>query len=155
MSKMKYILILLFVLNISAQQISVGIDVSNALYGSDVNVPSLDIQAKISDVTEHREIGLAFEYFKEIDYFSMSMYANKIIPINDFRLLAGVEVVQIIRGKLTSFAYGFNGETRYFFTNKIAIGLQYNYRRRTDLQLLYNDGRFVGSGFVNLIYKWK
>ncbi|MFZ2432521.1 MAG: hypothetical protein WAW57_15385 [Lutibacter sp.] len=152
---MKYILILLFVLNISAQQISVGIDVSNALYGSDVNVPSLDIQAKISDVTEHREIGLAFEYFKEIDYFSMSMYANKIIPINDFRLLAGVEVVQIIRGKLTSFAYGFNGETRYFFTNKIAIGLQYNYRRRTDLQLLYNDGRFVGSGFVNLIYKWK
>lgn len=146
--------ILLFAINLSAQQIALGFDVSNALYGSDVK-PSLDIQAKISDVTYHREIGLAFEYFKEIEYFSMSMYANKIIPINDFRLLAGVEVVQIIRGKFTTFAYGFNGETRYFFTDKMAIGLQYNYRRRTDLQLLYNDGRFVGSGFINLIYKWK
>ena len=149
------IIILLFVLNLSAQQVSVGLDISNAIQGSDVNVPGLDIQAKISDITDHREIGLAFEYFKEIDYFSMSMYVNKIIPINNFRLLAGVEIVQIIRGKFTSFAYGFNGESRYFFTDKMAIGLQYNYRRRTDLQLLYNDGRFVGSGFINLIYKWK
>jgi long-subunit fatty acid transport protein len=155
---MKSIIILSIILlfnTLTAQQIAIGFDVSNAIQGSEVNVPSLDIQAKISDITDHREIGLAFEYFKEIDYFSMSMYANKIIPINNFRLLAGVEVVQIIRGKFTSFAYGFNGETRYFFTDKMAIGLQYNYRRRTDLQLLYNDGRFVGSGFINLIYKWK
>ena len=148
-------IIYILVANLNAQQIAIGVDVSNAINGSDVNAPSLDIQAKISDITDHREIGLAFEYFKEIDYFSMSMYVNKIIPINNFRLLAGVEVVQIIRGKFTSFAYGFNGESRYFFTDKMAIGLQYNYRRRTDLQLLYNDGRFVGSGFVNLIYKWK
>jgi len=152
---MKHILILLFVLNISAQQVSVGLDISNAINGSDVNAPSLDIQAKISDVTEHREIGLQFEYFKEIDYFSYSVYGNYIVPINDFRLLAGVELVQIIRGKFTTFAYGFNGEIRYFVTDKIGVGYQYNVRRRTDLQLLYNDGRFVNSGFLNVIYKWK
>lgn len=147
--------LLLFTLNINAQQVAAGFDVSNALNGSDVNAPALDIQLKISDVTEHREIGLAFEYFDEIEYFSWGMYANKIVPIKDFRLVAGVEVIQIIRGKFTTFAYGFNGETRYFITDEIGVGLQYNYRRRTDLQLLYYDGRFVGSGFLNLIYKWK
>ena len=155
MKKAIAFIFILFFSGLTAQQVAVGFDVSNAIQGSDVNVPSLDIQAKISDVTDHREIGLQFEYFKEIDYFSMSMYVNKIVPINDFRLLAGVEVIQIIRGKFTTFAYGFNGEVRYFITDKIGIGLQYNYRRRTDLQLLYSDGRFVGSGFINLIYKWK
>ena len=54
---MKIILILLFVLNISAQQVAIGFDVSNAIQGSDVNVPALNIQAKISDITDHREIG--------------------------------------------------------------------------------------------------
>ena len=138
-----------------SQQVAIGFDVRNAIKGSDVNAPAFDIQAKISDVTKHREIGLQFEYFKEIDYFSYSVYGNYILPINDFRVLAGVEIVQIIRGKFTAYAYGFNGEIRYFITDKIGVGYQYNVRRRTDLQLLYNDGRFVNSGFLNLIYKWK
>jgi len=64
---MKKLLFILFPLFINAQQVAIGFDVSNAIQGSDVNVPALDIQAKISDVTTHREIGLAFEYFKEID----------------------------------------------------------------------------------------
>ena len=152
---MKKLIFILFPLFLNAQQVAIGFDVSNAIQGSDVNVPALDIQEKISDVTTHREIGLQVEYFKEIDYFSYSVYGNYILPINDFRILAGGELVQIIRGKYTSFAYGLNAETRYFFNDKMAIGMQYNYRRRTDLQLLYNDGRFIGSGFVNLIYKWK
>jgi hypothetical protein len=149
------LLFLLFFNSIISQQVAIGFDVSNAIQGSEVNAPALDIQAKISDVTTHREIGLQFEYFKEIDYFSYSIYGNYILPINNFRLLAGVELVQIIRGNSTVFAYGFNGEVRYFVTDKIGIGYQYNVRRRTDLQLLYNDGRFVNSGFLNLIYKWK
>ena len=149
------LLFLLFFNSIIAQQVAIGFDVSNAIQGSKVNAPALNIQAKISDITTHREIGLQFEYFKEIDYFSYSMYGNYILPINDFRLLAGVELVQIIRGKFTAYAYGFNGEIRYFITDKIGVGYQYNARRRTDLQLLYDDGRFVKSGFFNVIYKWK
>ena len=155
-TKIATTLILLFAINtIIAQQVAIGFDVRNAIKGSDVNAPAFDMQAKISDITTHREIGLQLEYFKEIDYFSYSMYGNYIVPINDFRLLVGVEIVQIIRGKFTTFAHGFNGEIRYFVTDKIGVGYQYNVRRRTDLQLLYSDGRFVNSGFLNLIYKWK
>ena len=151
---MKKLLLILFPLFLNAQMVSVGFDVSNALYESEVNKPSLDIQVKIADVTGNREIGLEFEYFKEIEYFSWGIFANKVIPINNFQLVGGVEVVQIVRGKFTAFAYGFNAETRYFITDKIGVSAQYNYRRRTDLELLYVDGRFVGSGFVNIIYKW-
>jgi len=151
----KLIIILLFPLILTAQQVAIGFDVRNALIGSDVNCPSLDVQLKISDITPHREIGLEFEYFKEIDYFSYGVYSNYLVNVNSFQLAFGGELIQIIRGKFTSFAYGFNGEIRYFITDKIGVSTQYNIRRRTDLQLLYNDGRFVNSGFVNLIYKWK
>jgi len=152
----KLTLIFLFISTLATSQVvSVGFDVSNALYGSNVNKPSLDIQAKIASITKNREIGLELEYFKEIEYFSWGLYINNTIKINNFEVVGGIEGIHIIRGNLSSFGYGFNGETRYWITDKIGISAQYNIRRRTDLQLLYYDGRFVKSGFLNLIYKWK
>jgi len=152
----KLTLIFLFISTLATSQVvSVGFDVSNALYGSNVNKPSLDIQAKIASITKNREIGLELEYFKEIEYFSWGLYINNTIKINNFEVVGGIEGIHIIRGNLSAFGYGFNGETRYWITDKIGISAQYNIRRRTDLQLLYYDGRFVKSGFLNLIYKWK
>jgi len=151
----RLLFILLFTLSTNAQIVSVGVDISNAIQGSNVNVPSLDIQAKIASITNNREVGFELEYFKEIDYFSYGVFFNHVIRLNKIELALGGEGLMIIRGDLGSLAYGFNGEIRYFFTDKIGISYQYNIRRRTDLQLLYYDGRFVKSGFVNLIYKWK
>ena len=151
----RLLFILLFTISTNAQIVSVGVDISNAIQGSNVNVPALDIKASIASITNNREIGFELEYFKEIEYFSYGIFANKVIPIKRISLVAGIELVQIIRGKFTSFGYGFNGEVRYYLTDKIGVGYQYNIRRRTDLQLLYYDGRFVKSGFINLIYKWK
>ena len=147
----KLILILLFPIWINAQQISVGFDVSNALYGSKVNKPSLDVQLKVYSVEKWGEIGLQVESFKEIDYFSWGVFANQSLHLEPFEFLVGVEGIQIIRNKIGILSYGFNGEIRYFWGN-IGLGLQYNYRYRADLEI-YDDGRFVKSGFINLIYK--
>ena len=149
------IFILLFTISINAQIVSVGVDISNAFNGSDVNSPSLNIQGKIASITNNREIGFELEYFKEIEYLSYGVFFNHVIRLNKLELALGGEGLMIIRGNLGSLAYGFNGEVRYFFTDKLGISYNYNIRRRTDLQLLYYDGRFVKSGFVNLIYKWK
>jgi len=147
--------IFLFAISLNAQIVSVGFDMQNALYGSNVNKPSLDIQIKVASVTNNREIGFEFENFSEIKYMSYGMYFNHVVRLKKVELAIGGEGLLIIRGDLGSLAYGFNGEVRYFFTDKIGISAQLNYRRRTDLQLLYYDGRFVESGFINLIYKWK
>lgn len=150
---MKYLFLILPIF-LNAQIVSVGFDVSNAIYGSDVNKPSLDAQIRFESIEKWGNIGIEFENFKEIDYFSWGMYANKQFALNKVDLLAGIEVIQIIRNKISFLSYGFNAETRYWIGN-IGISLQYNYRWRQDLKALYNDGRFVGSGFLNIIYKWQ
>jgi len=152
----RILLILLFPFLLTAQQVSLGFDVSNALYGSEVNKPSLDIQFKVTSIESWGEIGIQYEYFNEIKYFSWGMFANKQVNITDnIKLLAGVEAIQIIRGKVGFLSYGFNAETRYWITENIGISAQYNYRWREDLRQLYDDGRFVNSGFLNIIYKWE
>jgi hypothetical protein len=152
---MRYLLFLLFPLLLNAQIVSVGLDISNAIQGSDVNTPALNIQAKIGSITKNREIGFQAEMFNEIKYWSYGMYFNHVIRLNKFEIAIGGEGNMIIRKEIGVLSYGFNGEFRYFFSNKLGISYNYNIRRRTDLQLLYEDGRFVNSGFINLIYKWK
>ena len=105
----KLTLIFLFITTLATSQVvSVGFDVSNALYGSNVNKPSLDIQAKIASITKNREIGLELEYFKEIEYFSWGLYINNTIKINNFEVVGGIEGIHIIRGNLSAFGYGYN-----------------------------------------------
>ena len=153
---MKHLLIiLLFSLSINAQIVSVGFDLQNAIKGSNVNVPALDIKASIASITKNREIGLEGEYFKEINYAHFGMFVNKVIPINKFNFVIGVKGLMIFRDKFTVFAHSFNGEIRYFFTKKLAVGIQYDYTDRKDLEIAYNDRRYVGNGYFNLIYKWK
>ena len=149
---MRCIIAILFPLCLNAQIVSVGFDVSNVIQGSDVNKPSLDAQIRFESIEEWGNIGIEFENFKEIDYFSWGMYANKRFEINNIYLLGGIEGIQIIRNKISWLSYGFNAETRYWIGN-LALSLQYNYRWRQDLKHLYNDGRFVCSGFFNVIYK--
>lgn len=147
---------MLFVTSLGySQVVSAGFDISNAIQGSDVNVPSLDFQIKIASITGNREIGLQIEHFEEIKYSSFGMFVNKVIPLDKFQLVAGLEGLMIFRKDFVIVSYGFNGEIRYYFTDKIGISYQYNIRRRRDLQVMYLDGRFVNSGFINLIYKWK
>jgi len=55
---MKTLLFLFCFNSIIAQQVAIGFDFSNAIQGSDVNAPALNIQAKISDITTLILIGL-------------------------------------------------------------------------------------------------
>jgi len=164
---MKNLIILLLMYGLTSfsqtgNSISLGIDPSNALFGSDVNVPALDIQAKLTFREEYSEYGLFIESFTEIKYFNWGVYWHANIwnifsqhEIPDWQILGGFELSEIIKKEAHRsagyYTYAANLISRYNFGNYRKFGLesQLNFERRPEWD------KYVISVYINFIYHFK
>ena len=164
---MKKILLLLMLCGFTSfsqtgKSVSIGVDPQNLLFGSDVNKPSLDIQAKLTFREEYSEHGLFIESFPEIKYFNWGVYWNANIlnsfsqhEIPDWQILGGFELSEIIKKEKHRsagyYTYAANLIGRYNFGNYRKFGLetQLNYERRPKWE------KYVLSVYVNVIYHFK
>ena len=166
MKKLLIIIIALFV-NVTFAQHSItgGIDPANAFWKGSVNSRAVNFQIKYQYQFEgdndymDSELGLLYERFDKLNFEAFGMTFNKVLfpRIKNTSLAIGVENIIIHRWKGYLYkekdtdkgywAYGANAELRYNFAPHWGVGLQANYRRRTDI------GKFVYTTMLNLKYQ--
>lgn len=137
--------------------VAFGFDVRNAVIGSKPtnNKPELNYQFKLGAVSKNVEVAIFYEQFKRIDFQAYGVNVGYILPVaKKTDLYAGIETGSIIRYKTDNFLmYGFNGELRQHIGKNFIIGLQANYRYRSDIDQKNGENDFRFSAMANFIYE--
>jgi len=151
------LVLLLFTFIANAQFVGViGTDVANSVVGGTVNSKAFDFHAKIYYQPEQKErFGVFYERFDKLNFETFGwLYDRSFYPIDKLQMSIGGEWILIHRWKgylfkldgtdVIHWSYGANAETAYSLGNGWAIGLQFNYRNRADID------KWVGSTFLNI-----
>lgn len=135
--------------------VSIGLDPGNLIWGSDVNDPALDIQAKFGFREDLSEYGIFVESFKEIKYFNWGVFWHANIwssftqyKIPNWQILGGFEFSQIIRERTHASGGWWAGAANLIGRRNWdtwGIELQANYEWRPDIDDL------IYSTYLNLI----
>jgi hypothetical protein len=152
-------LILALLLSVSTyaqHQFSVGIDVKNAIVGSEPtnNESAADwtLQYKIRE--KHLEIGLSVETFKKINYFDYTVFAGYYTG-ETVVFYSNVGFGQIVRkSNIGTFNYEANLGIDYYFLDNFGASYELNFNRRMDLKYLYGVDKPILSNTIKLIYKF-
>ncbi|NER13043.1 hypothetical protein GWK08_06305 [Leptobacterium flavescens] len=144
---------------LSSQVVSLGLDPKNALFGSDVNDPDLNLLIRVFFQDRKFEATALFESFEAIGYQNWGLgFGRTIKPFKktDMEIAPGIEGGLIIKDHNFGFlSYGFNTDIRYYFNSFSGLSLLLNLERRTDLGVLYNDKKFIFSVYLNLMIRFK
>ncbi len=157
-------LILLFTTTVSFSQengafISTGFDMRNAIVGSNATSykPAIDVNISLHGIYNKFELSIFYENFNRITFQSYGFTAgsNTKTLITNLYACSSFEGGFIVRTGNSSYPFfGGNIELRYMLNEKLALGLLYNLRYRTDL-LIYNNDNLRASLFLNIFYKIK
>ena len=155
----KLILALLFTLGLGfilwGQQISLRIDGSNALFGSDVNPPGLNWKIGISDTfQEVFWFGMEYEAFNMLGYqqWVFGKFDYEIYLTEKIHVLPGIAVSQIYHEtsySMDAYSYMFNLEVDYRLNDWLKASVQLQHQRATDIEQKWRDSAYVG-----LKYYW-
>jgi hypothetical protein len=156
MRKLLLFLILNLTLSTYAQhQFSVGLDVKNAIVGSDPtdNEPATDLTIQYKVRQKHIEVGLSYERFNAIEYQDYTVFLGYCVGEKNV-FYTNIGFGQIVRkSNIGTLNYEINvGFDKYIYKN---IGLSYelNINRRMDLQFIYDVYQPTISNNIKLIYK--
>lgn len=158
MKKILIILLLLLTTTIVTAQseLSIKIDVKNAVYGSKVNKPAFNYKISFSDQYNgwhNTRLGFFFEQFKEIEYIQIgTKIDHKFKLLKNINLLTGVEAGIIYRNTTyanNTITYAFNLEVTYKLSKHFKATIQLNKERATDITQLWRNSAYSG-----LIYQF-
>ena len=153
----KLILILLLSASTYAQQqLSVGIDVRNAIVGSEPtqNESATDWTFQYKARQNHLEMGLSVETFKKINYFDYNLFAGYYTG-ETVVFYGNIGFGQIVReSNVGTFNYESNVGIDYYFLDNFGASYELNFNRRMDLKYLYGVDKPILSNTIKIIYKW-
>jgi hypothetical protein len=153
----KILIILLLSISTYAQhQLSVGIDIRNAIVGSEPtkNESATDWTFQYKARQNHIEIGFSVETFKKINYFDYNLFAGYYTG-KTVVFYTNVGFGQIVRNSnIGTFNYEANLGIDYYFLDNFGASYELNFNRRMDLKYLYGVDKPILSNTIKLIYKF-
>lgn len=166
MKKLILLSLFFYITNLySQQQISLKLDYTNAIVGSEINSPSLNYIISYSDVYNYWDntyLGFFFEQFDKIDYIQFGTKIDHVFRFNDLfytsnkliyntDLLIGVEAGIVFRNVKyadNAINYGCNLEIQHKIINNLKFSIQFNYEIANDVSQFSRK-----SGYAGLVYE--
>lgn len=146
------LLLLLVTFRLWGQSFYIGIDWSNALFGSDVNPPALNWKIGVSDHWNYNSnfmFGMEYESFNYLGFqqWTFAKLDYEIQVINKGSILVGGAFSQIYHQTSYSqdaLSYMFNFEIDFEIIPNIRAFIQLQKSRATDIEQLWRESAYIG-----------